>query len=228
VVIFTGLSDYPDQDEYVDGQKELNRLGHEVAGYWYFDHDYWSNFWLGCYSGGAYILTTYNSLLKEEAHFISDIGNSDKNDFTQLYKATDTFDFGKYEYATEGDSMVIEVWKDKTESLVARLRVDNAEEVAAAEALWDEMMAYLLGAPGEYEMVEVQDYFPVNNYSVVVFLNGADPIYGDDANTTYFHYRADYKSDIWSFGEYQQCYCLSGCADMAAYINSLLVKYLAE
>lgn len=227
VVIFTGLSDYPDHYEYVDGQEELNTLGHEVSGYWYFGHDYWSNYWHNCYSGGAYILTTYNSLLKEEAHFISDIGNSDKNDFTRLYKATDTFDFGKYEYATEGDSMVIEVWNDKTESLVARLRVDNPEEVATAVALWDEMMAYLLGDPDEYEMVEVEEYFPVNNYSVVVFLNGADPIYGDDANTTYFHYRADYKSDIWSFGEYQQYYCLSGNADMAAYINSLLVKYLS-
>ena len=97
--------------------------------------------------------------------------------------------------------------------------------LAAAEALWDEMMAYIDGNP-DYEMVDVEDYFTVNNYSVVVYLNGAKGLYGD--GPTYFHYRADYKSDIWSFGEYEQCYQLSGCEDMAAYINSLLVKYLAE
>jgi len=103
--------------------------------------------------------------------------------------------------------------------------VNNEEEVATAEGLWDEMMAYLENNE-DYEMVDVEDYFTVNNYSVVVYLNGATGLFG--RGPTYFHYRADHKSDIWGFGEYDQCYQLSGCADMAAYINSLLEKYLAE
>lgn len=225
VVIFTGLEAAPDLQEYVSDQGELNMLSQEIYGYWFFDGwDYWSNFYYNCFSGGAFVLIP-NGIGRQTAYFISDIGNSDKNDLTLLYNAADDFNFGKFEYATEGHSMVIELWDDKTESLVARIRVDNPEEVAAAEALWDEMMAYIDGNP-DYEMVDVEDYFTVNNYSVVVYLNGANGLYGD--GPTYFHYRADYKSDIWSFGEYEQCYQLSGCADMAAYINSLLEKYLAE
>ncbi len=226
VVIFTGLSDYPDFIQDQDGQTELNGLGHEVTGYWFYDRDYWSNFWYNCYSGGAFILTTYSSLLMEEAHYISNIGNSDKSDYTLLYQASEEFTFGKYEYAAEGHSMVMELWDDTTETLIARVRVTDAEEVATAEALWDAMMDYLEDPnPDNYNMVDIEDYFPVNNYSVVVFLNGPEGVFGSDA--TYFHYRADLMTDIWGFGEYQQCYQLSGCEELSAYLNSLLFKYLA-
>ena len=223
-VILTGLEAAPDQHELIDDQGELDMLGLAINSYWFTEADIWGCLYDNRYSGGAFVLIP-NGIGRQTAYFISDISKHDKNDLTLLYNAADDFNFGKYEYATEGHSVVIELWDDKTESLVARIRVDNPEEVATAEALWDEMMAYIDGNP-DYEMVDVEDYFTVNNYSVVVYLNGANGLYGD--GPTYFHYRADYKSDIWGFGEYQQCYQLSGCADMAAYINSLLEKYLAE
>ena len=225
VVVFTGFESEPNFDDYQDTQRGLNLLGRQVAGHWFFGQDYWQAYWFEGSRGGAFILTTDNGLLGESAHYISDISTFDRNDYTRLYKASEDFDFGKYEYATEGHSVVIELWDDKTETLVARVLVNNEEEVATAEGLWNEMMAYLENNE-DYEMVDVEDYFHVNNYSVVVYLNGATGLFG--RGPTYFHYRADYKSDIWGFGEYDQCYQLSGCADMAAYINSLLEKYLAE
>ena len=222
-VVFTGFEAYPDVDEYADGQTELNRLGHQVTGYWYYDHDYWDNFFYNCYSGGAFLLKTDNSLLNERAYYISEIANSDKEDFTLIYKSSADLNFGKYEYATEGDSVVMEVWDDTTETLIARVRITDADEVATAKGLWDAMIDYLENPVG-YEEAPVEDYFTVNNYSVVVFMNGAEGLFGKGTN--YFHYRADYKPDIWSFGEYQQCYQLSGCGELSAYLNSLLTKYL--
>ncbi|MBQ1254881.1 MAG: hypothetical protein IIX91_03760, partial [Clostridia bacterium] len=192
VTIFTGLEEAPDQEPLISAQGELTMLGLSIYGYWFFENDYWSGIYDNSFSGGAFVLIP-NGIGRQTAHYISDIGNSDKNDLTLLYNAADDFNFGKFEYATEGHSMVIELWDDKTESLVARIRVDDAEEVATAEGLWDEMMAYIDGNP-DYEMVDVEDYFTVNNHSVVVYLNGAKGLYGD--GPTYSHYRADYKSDI--------------------------------
>jgi hypothetical protein len=171
-VVFTGFEAYPDVDEYADGQTEMNRLGNQVKGYWYQDRDYWDNFYYNCYSGGAFLLKTDNSLLNERAYYISEIANSDKEDFTLIYKSSADLNFGKYEYATEGDSVVMEVWDDTTETLVARVRVTDADEVATAKGLWDAMIDYLENPVG-YEHVPVEDYFTVNNYSVVVFMNGA-------------------------------------------------------
>lgn len=235
-VFFTGLEAYPDNCAYLDDQAEMDVLGRTVDQYWFWQMEYEEYAWyeaqsLQAYDGGAFILVTKsNATLNERAYYISDISALDLNDYTCLYENRELYDAGKYEYANDGKAVIVEVFDENAQKLVARLRLDDvndAQEVATVEQLWDGVDAYLHS--DAYEAVSTDDYFYATDYTVTVYLHNIDWSYGG-GNSTTIHYRVDETSNIWSFGEYelQPVFQLAGTQYLAEYIHSVLQERLVS
>lgn len=236
-VIFTGVEAYPDNYEYMDDQAEMDTLGRLVDRYWFWSTMmYYETYWyeaqpLTAYEGGAFIFVTKsNSTQNQRAYYISDISALDRDDYTCLYDDRELPGTGKYDYPSEGKSVIVEVWDETTQKIVARIGLDDvndAEEVANIEQLWDGVDAYMHS--GSYEKVSADEYFSVSNYTVTVYLNNIDWDWmGSDS--TIFHYRVDETCEYWSFGEYslQPFFQLRGTQEIASYINSILADRLVS
>lgn len=232
-VFFTGVTAYPDQYEFMDGQAELDLLGRRVDNYWFWstitEHDWYETEPLSACEGGALMLISKsNNITNQQAYFISDISALDQNDYTCLYNDHGgQCGAGKYEYAYDGKSVVAEVWDENAQKLVARIRLDDtndAEEVATIEQLWEDIDAYMHS--GSYEKVSVDEYFGLSDYTVTVYLNNID--WDWMGGSAVMHYRVDETCNYWSFGEYsvQPFFQLRGTSEFAAYINSILESRL--
>lgn len=241
-VVFTDLDAAPVISDYYysifgeGDQGMVNALGRMVESYWFWQNNgvdkswYWETDVLDDYDCGAFIISRKNnSLLRECAYYISNIGNLDLNDYTSVFSAHDDYygeitSSGKYEYANNGKAVIAEVWDNETETIVARVRIDGAEDVANIESLWQGVLTYL-DSP-EYEEVSVSDYFYFADYTVVLYLHGIPGHFGRPTNA--IHYRVDGDCDMWGFGEYDQCYQLAGSASLAAYVNAIIAEQLAN
>ncbi len=231
-VFFTDVTAYPDEYEFVDGQAELDILGRRVDNYWFWstiiENDWYETEPLSACEGGALLLISKNNnITNQQAYFISDISALDQNDYTCLYNDHGQCGAGKYEYAYDGKSVVVEVWDENAQKIVARLRLDDtndAEEVATIEQLWEDIDAYMHS--GSYEKVSIDEYFSLSDYTVTVYLNNID--WDWMGGSTVMHYRVDDTCNYWSFGEYsiQPFFQLQGTSEFAAYINSILESRL--
>jgi len=158
-------------------------------------------------------------------YYVEDLSRADYRDMIKLYP-DGLFDasVGNIKYDANSEKVaVFEVWDTAKESMVARIRLDdrkNPDEIAQLEALWLRIEDNMQAAP-------VKDIFLLTDYRVVVYLNGFAGEFGDMA----FRYNADGNLDQWSFhSENSAFYPLQmlGCADVAAYVNSLLAEQLAK
>ncbi len=126
--------------------------------------------------------------------------------------------------------VVIEVWEEASRSIVARLRLDSAndaEEVATISALWSKQMYVHKGC-------EAQDQNVLTPYRVAVYVNGVEMMYGDPSDpyasgySRGFRYNPDGNLDVWGItcggnaDEVFDWYFNGGGRELAEYVNSIL------
>ena len=183
------------------------------------------NSWLYCRD--KQIGKDYGILWFEQGniYYVEDLSNADHRDEIKLYP-DQLFDdtVGNVKYDAVGDMVaIIEVWDTATESVIARIRLDSAnnpEEIAQLDALW-------LGVQAENGGIDIADYWTLTDYRVAVYLNDFSGRWGNDA----FIYNADGNLDHWAFyhaGDILQPLFLSGTSEIAAYVNAILADTLAE
>lgn len=152
-------------------------------------------------------------------YYVADLSRADHRDEICLYP-NQLFDrsVGNIKYDSYGEKVaVIEVWDTASESVIARLRLDNEknpEEIARLEALWLYVQKNTDGAPPE-------DYFIMTDYRVAVYLNGFAGEWGNYA----LRYAADGNPDYWAFQNEDDILMplfLTGAAEISSYVNSLL------
>ncbi|MBO5111412.1 MAG: hypothetical protein J6D21_11945 [Clostridia bacterium] len=181
--------------------------------------------WLHCRE--SLMNANYGVLWFEQGkiNYVEDLSNADYHDKIRLYP-DQLFDdtVGNVKYDANGEKVaIIEVWDTASESVIARIRLDNIqnpEEIAQLEALWLPVKENCDGAPSE-------DYFTMTDYRVAVYLNGFEGKWGNYA----FRYAPDGNLDQWAFQNENDIFMplfLTGTAEVAAYVNELLINALEK
>ncbi len=170
---------------------------------------------------GALFYSPYNHSIT----YIPDLSSGDQSSVIDIYSRDNFYeDMGKDKYDANGKVVVIEVWEKSSASLKVKLRLDeksNPEEMAQIEALWHETKGQMGKLP--YEKWGQ----PNAEYIVVVHFNkssGLMPVrdiaitYAADGDLNRYSFSMGIKTE-----EGMDIYAdLTGCENLAVYINNLL------
>lgn len=117
---------------------------------------------------------------------------------------------GKYEYGNNGHSIVAEIYEEMSQSVIARIRIDESHLVEIVEELWNETNNNRGG--NSYE-----NTFKTSDYRIIVYLNGLGKS---------FYYKFDEKSDEWSAMTSENfaanAFFSTGCSKLGIFINTFI------
>lgn len=161
-------------------------------------------------------------------HYI-DISQADKNSTVHLL--TGDFGFpglGQYKYDMLTKNVVIELWEEKSQSLIARIRIDEESD--------SETFAELIQRAGQVTIVPDSERCPpTTNYRVAVYFNGITCTnayfenfafkYYPDGNIDQFAYVMG-TPVFWERENGEKELGVQGCSVLTEYINELLLEKL--
>ncbi len=162
---------------------------------------------------------------QEGVYYVDDLSLVDRERWMPLYPKEMLEPFtsiDKYDQREE-HVVVIELWETATQSCIARLRLDSANDPQRIEELrilWKE----LKNSVGFVSPIRDQS---TSSYRAVVYLNGFDSLSGCSC----FRYQPDGDLDQWQLNPGESTFeplCLAGSQEIAAYINALLREALGD
>ena len=150
-------------------------------------------------------------------YYIDDLSSGTSEKLTLLHP---NYSFkgnaGKYEYGNNEHSIIAEIYDETNKCTIARIRIEDPEQVNAIEKLWQEMYSSM-------DANDPQKIFKPSNYRVVVYLNGI----GES-----FYYKYDDSCNEWSFMASENflgnMFQLTGSSNLAAYLNETILNAVGD
>lgn len=125
----------------------------------------------------------------------------------------------KYEYATDEKSVVIELYDEQAQKVVALVRITDEDRLAEIERMW----VALFDNCGN---VGFEDNTGVDKYRVCVHLNGFPSCWYSSVNLCSFFYRYGENNDAWSTYSTDNfasnMFHLNGCKELASYLDKII------
>ena len=158
-----------------------------------------------------------------------DISRADKN--STIHLLADTFGFpqlGQYKYDLLNKNVVIELWEEKSQSLVARIRIDERNDPETLSALVQRAQQITIAAASER-------YPPTTNYRVAVYFNGFSCTNINLENFSFKYYPDGNINDFalvmatpvfWEREDGKAELGMQGCSVLTEYVNELLLEKL--